>query len=139
MPVYITLTKKKLTKEQKQSMVRRITDVHCEVTGAPSNYVTVLFFSGYVLKNSKKAMLMGSIRMGGTRTSEVIERLRNELLRGLESTLEMKTSEVGLEFLGVQSHWVYEGQQVLPKPGKEHTQKSQVASKKVAREADFLT
>lgn len=136
MPVYITLTKKKLTKEQKQSMVRKITDVHCEVTGAPSNYVTVLFFSGYVLKNSKKAMLMGSIRMGGTRTSEVIEHLRNELIEGLGSALKLTTSEIGLEFLGVESHWVYEGRQVLPEPGKEYTQKDKV--KKNVMQADFL-
>ena len=130
MPVYITLTKDKLTAEQKQAAAKKITNLHCKVTGAPSTCVTVLFLSGYSLKNNKKAMLMGSIGIDGTKTSEEIERLKKELVMELESGLKMKTPEVDLEFLGVESYWVYKGQQFLLEPGKGQTPKKQMQGKK---------
>ncbi len=138
MPVYITLTKDKLTAEQKQAATKRITDFHCKVTGAPSRCVTVLFLSGYALKNNKRAMLMGSIGIDGTNTSEVIVCLKNELVRGLESSLKMKTPEVGLEFLDVESYWVYEGQRILLEPGKGHGQKNRVQGKENTTDVHFL-
>ncbi|BFP42811.1 hypothetical protein FGF1_36560 [Flavobacteriaceae bacterium GF1] len=52
-------------------------------------------------------MLIGSIGIDGTKTSEVVECLKNELVRGLKNSLKMKTPEVGLEFLGIESYWVY--------------------------------
>ena len=138
MPVYIALTKDKLTTAQKQTAAKKITDLHCKVTGVPSNCVTVLFFSGYALKNNRKAMLMGNIKIDGTRTSEVIERLKNELVIGLESSLKMKTPEVGLEFLGIESYWVYEGPRILSEPGEGHAQKNQVQGKENATGVHFL-
>ncbi|UOY06143.1 hypothetical protein L0P88_19730 [Muricauda sp. SCSIO 64092] len=119
-------------------MAKRITDFHCKVTGAPSRCATVLFLSGYPLKNNKKAMLMGSIGIDGTKTSEVIGCLKNELIRGLESSLKMKAPEVGLEFLDVESYWVYEGQRILLEPGKGYGQKNRVQGQENAMDVHFL-
>ena len=119
MPVYIALTKNELTEEQKKHASQKITEVHCTVTGAPSKYVTVMFMSGYHLKDGNEVTLLSNIRTGGTRTSEVIRQLETKLIQGLTCTLDLHIANVNLKFLGIEPHWVFEGNEVLPVPGKE--------------------
>ena len=137
MPVYIVLTKNQLTAEQKELTAKKVTDVHCDVTGAPSNYVTVMFLSGYHLKRRKKVTLIGNIRIGATRTSEVVENLQKELVGAMESTLNENSSEIGVEFLEIRAHWVYQGQQVLPYPGQERIQEIKLDNKKILEKLIF--
>lgn len=139
MPVYIVLTRNKLTAEQKELATKKVTDVHCGVTGAPSNYVTVMFLSGYRLKRGKKIMLMANIRIGGTRSPEVVGELRKELIGAMEGTLNENSPEIGVEFLGVKAKWVYEGRQVLPDPGQEKNREVKLDNEKNTVEVDFLT
>ncbi|MDN5201276.1 hypothetical protein QQ008_07885 [Fulvivirgaceae bacterium BMA10] len=119
MPVYFILSKARLLKEEKEKLVKEVTDTHCTTTGAPSNLVTVLFLSGYRLKQGKKAMLLGNIRTGGNRTQEIIDRLGHGLMMAMANTLHEPVWKIGLQFLGVQSNYVWEGGQVLPPPGEE--------------------
>ena len=121
MPVYFILSKAKRSKEEKEKLVKEVTDTHCATTGAPSNFVTVLFLSGYRLKQGKKAMLLGNIRTGGNRTQEIIDRLEHGLIMAMANTLQEPATKIGLQFLGVHSNWVWEGGEVLPPPGEERT------------------
>lgn len=68
---------------QKQNIAVGITDIHCELTGAPRHFVHVLFQSyagedGYSGgKRSQAAFIRGSIRWG--RTQDVKEQLLRRL------------------------------------------------------------
>lgn len=119
MPVYFVLTKKNLSKDKKDDITQSLTDAHCQTTGAPSNFVTIIFLAGYRLKDRKKALLLGNIRTGGNRTQEVVDRLKHALLMALTNNLGLSVNDVGLKFLGVNSDWVWEGGEVLPAPGEE--------------------
>ena len=118
MPVYFILSKAKLSKEEKEKLVKEVTDTHCATTGVPSNFVTVLFLSGYRLKQGKKAMLLGNIRTGGNRTQEIIDQLEQGLIMAMANTLHEPAMKIGLQFLGVHPNWVWECGEVLPPPGR---------------------
>ncbi|OJJ24007.1 hypothetical protein BKI52_06020 [marine bacterium AO1-C] len=75
--------------------------------------------TGYRLKNNKKAILLGNIRTGGTRTEEVVIQLKRELHEGIAANLGLPIQKVGYQFLGVYPYWVWEGGKVLPMPGDE--------------------
>ena len=120
MPVYFILSKSKFSKDEKERVVEAVTDVHCTVTGAPSSYVTILFLSGYRLKQGKKAIVLGNIQTGGNQTQEIIDRLKHGLSVAMSSTLHLSATCIGLQFLGVHSNWVWEGGEVLPLPGEEY-------------------
>ncbi|MDN5212816.1 hypothetical protein QQ020_12195 [Fulvivirgaceae bacterium BMA12] len=121
MPVYFILSKAKHAKEEKEKLVKALTDTHCAITGAPSNFVTILFLSGYYLKQGKKAMLLGNIRTGGNRTQEIIDRLEHGLIMAVANTLHKPATKIGLQFLGVHSSSVWQGGEILPPPGEERT------------------
>ncbi len=122
MPLYFILSKSKFSSKEKERLAKTITDVHCAITKAPSNYVTVIFLSGYSLKSRKKIMLLGNIREGGNRTKEMIEQLGHGLLMGIVNTLHTATHKVGLQFLKIPFLWVWESGKVLPAPGQEPVQ-----------------
>ncbi|HAA12001.1 MAG TPA: hypothetical protein DCE41_10000 [Cytophagales bacterium] len=119
MPVYSILSTKKLSALQKERVAKAVTDVHCDNTGAPSFLVTVLFQSGYPLQDKKNIQILGNIRKDGNRTPAMIEQLRQRMVQAVADALGFPLWRVDLDFLGVQSYWVWEIGQVVPPPGQE--------------------
>lgn len=109
MSVYSILTKNKFTKTQKQKVAKKITDVHCNITGEPSRHVTITFLSGYCLKHHNKIMVLGNIRIGSTKTAEVIEKLKFTLNSSIASTLKVEQPKINIDFLIFKPSWVLEG------------------------------
>ncbi len=121
MPLYTVLTKRNLSASKKKSISDGIVKVHSKVTGAPPVFGTVLFMSGYRLKKNQEAMILGSIRIGGNRSQQIIDELKNKLIHVVIHFGQFNTAQVGLDFIGIKASWVYEGGMVLPDPGDEDT------------------
>ena len=84
MPFYTCISKSGVLNEtQKQTIAEKITEIHCDLTGAPKHFVHVFFeyysgidgFSGG--KPSNAALVRGSIRQG--RPQELKEKLLQRL------------------------------------------------------------
>lgn len=119
MPVYFVLTKSKLDQATKHRVAKGITDVHCNTTGAPSEFVNVVFMTGYRLKGGYKAAILGNVRKGGNRTDESIGDLRSLIHQEVVSAFGLTNSQVNTEFLPFDAAWAWEGGEVLPYPGEE--------------------
>lgn len=119
MPVYLLLTKQSYTKAQKQQITNTISDTHCEVTNAPSQFVTVIFGQGYGLKNAKAITILANIRIGGNRTQARVKQLGEALIANVAAISGINKRKINLDFLGVKANWIFEGGDVLPDPGSE--------------------
>ena len=132
MPVYFILSKSDFPEAVKEKAAKSVTDAHCTITGAPSNFVTVLFLSGYHLKKGKQIMVLANIRIGGNRSQEIIEQLERGIRYGLAIANRVSVDKIGLEFLGVHPNWIWEGGKVMPLPGEENMVKT-ASSKRPTR------
>ena len=119
MPLYNLACKQPLAAPQRQAVATAITRAHCEQTGAPSEFVNVIFLDGYALPDSQVVSLLGGVRIGGNRTSEIIENLKAALLQGIADALGTSVEAVGISLVGVPAHWIVEGGEVMPDPGAE--------------------
>lgn len=116
MPVYNVSVRKSLQSELKSAIANSITDVHCGVTGAPPEFVTVVFSEGIPTKDSQ-AYVVGSVRDG--RTKAMNAELKSSVVKSLAEHLELETNEVQVVFSEIPARWVMEGGRILPGPGEE--------------------
>ena len=121
MPLYTVLTKRNLNPAKKKHISDEIVRVHSKVTGAPPVFGTVIFMSGYQLRNNYQAMILGNIRIGGNRSQQIIDELGTRLTQAVIKFGQLNGQQVGLDFIGIKASWVYEGGMVLPDPGDEDT------------------
>jgi hypothetical protein len=119
MPLYNLACRAPLDAETRQRVAVAITDTHCAVTGAPAQFVNVIFFDGYPLRSGLELDVVGGVRNDGNRTPEVIERLRRELVDAIAQAARLPSVGVKVELVGVPSSWVMEGGHVMPAPGQE--------------------
>ena len=119
MPLYNLACRTALDAETRQQVAIAITDIHCAVTGAPPEFVNVIFFDGYPLRSGLAIEAVGGVRNDGNRTPEVIERLRQELHEGIARAARLPSARVKVALVGVPSSWVMEGGHVMPAPGAE--------------------
>jgi hypothetical protein len=119
MPLYNLACRAPLDPSTRQSVARVITDTHCRVTGAPPEFVNVVFLDGYPLRAGETINALGGVRTGGNRTADTIARLKRELRAGIASAAGQSASEVVVTLIGVPSSWVMEGGRVMPEPGAE--------------------
>ena len=89
------------------------------MTGAPAQFVNVIFFDGYALRAGLELDVVGGVRNDGNRTPEVIERLRQQLHDAIARAARLESARVKVALVGVPSSWVMEGGHVMPAPGQE--------------------
>ena len=115
----------RLTPAQKLEIVRSITAIHHEETGAPRYFVQVIFYeiapgNHYIAGRSAPAgqiWIRGDIRDG--RTKEQKSRMLSRILREVSGTSEIAEDEVWVYLSDIPAHNIAEYGRVLPAPGGE--------------------
>lgn len=119
MPLYNLACRSALDEPVREHVAQAVTKAHCDVTGAPAEFVNVLFAHGYPLRGELQIDAIGGVRKGGTRTADVIERLRTTLRDAVAGASGQPTAHVNVTLIGIPSNWVMEGGEVMPEPGAE--------------------
>ncbi|MEM8767418.1 MAG: tautomerase family protein [Pseudomonadota bacterium] len=120
MPLYICNSKRgAVDAAAKEKIARDITDIHCEVTGAPEIFVHVVFFeesAQFPLGESTLAV-RGTIRKG--RSSEQKERIAGAVKESLMQHGRVAPEHTHAEIRETPASWVLEGGEIMPEPGEE--------------------
>jgi len=119
MPVYTIASLEKLTPEQTYKVSEAITDIHCDLTGAPTEFVNVIFMNGQSLANNKKVGVIGNVRSGGNRNRELTDELKYRIHEGVAEVLALSIEQLSMALVGVPASWGMEGGEILPEPGEE--------------------
>lgn len=119
MPLYNLACRTALEDGTRARVAQAVTQAHCEVTGAPAEFVNVLLVHGFPLRGELEIDAIGGVRKGGNRTPEVVERLRVALRDAIVQASGLRTAQVAVTLIGIPSNWVMEGGRVMPDPGAE--------------------
>ncbi|CAM3725144.1 tautomerase family protein [Smaragdicoccus niigatensis] len=120
MPLYNVACRKPLTQATRERVVSSITDTHCTVTGAPPEFVSVVFADGYPLRSGLQISVIGGIRTGGNRTASVIEELERQMHQSVAAASGSQPDRVDVSLVGFAANWILEGGRIMPDPGDEH-------------------
>ena len=120
MPLYVCNSRKGLISDDAKARIAKdITDIHCEVTGAPPTFVHAFFFeeAPHVPIGESKALLFGQIRAGRTneQKAEMIERMSESIHKHTG----IARADIAASTTDTPASWVMEGGDLLPEPGKE--------------------
>lgn len=123
MPRYEIFTTHPIDDDAKQRLAGEITDLHCEVTGAPPSFVRVAFVAGgegncFVAGRPRvDASIRGTIREG--RSRESVAQLLHGLSDAFHRAVDIPQDQI-LVSLGARPGWqIMEGGRVLPEAGDE--------------------
>ncbi len=119
MPLYNLACKTALDNGQRQRIAEVITRTHCELTGAPAQFVNVAFMEGFPLRKDEFLNVIGGVRSGGNRNLELTEHLQETMQKNIASAANVSLSAVKITLMGVPANWNMEGGRVLPEPGAE--------------------
>lgn len=122
MPLYNLACRASLPSDIRQQIATAIMHTHCEQTGAPAQFVNVVFMDNYPLPAQQTVSVLGGVRTGGNRTPESILRLKNALHDAITDALGSAKEAVGMSLVGIPSNWIVEGGEVMPEPGSEAEQ-----------------
>jgi phenylpyruvate tautomerase PptA (4-oxalocrotonate tautomerase family) len=113
MPVYhCAIPEAALDGRAREGIASDLTRIHCEKTGAPAEFVHVLFVDA-----SAGAKVVGSIRAG--RSAALREEMAAAMAAAVERRLGASAGPVQVRLLEVPAAWVMEGGAVMPEPGEE--------------------
>ncbi len=90
MPVYSLTSKDKINDTRKEALANLFTDVHCGLTGAPEQFVHVLFSDGIPITGGKDLYIHANVRAG--RTKETVAELSKQLVEKSAAILQVSTS-----------------------------------------------
>jgi len=119
MPLYNLACKAVLDNDQRQHIAEVVTRTHCELTGAPAQFVNVAFMEGLPLRKDESFNVVGGVRSGGSRNLELTENLQQMMQKNIASAANVSVSAVKVTLVGVPGNWNMEGGRVLPEPGAE--------------------
>ncbi|MCV6584840.1 MAG: hypothetical protein OIF47_04840 [Marinibacterium sp.] len=119
MPLYTIATRKPLAEQMRFDLAQTITDVHCRVTGAPPEFVNVIFMTGYRMRWGSVMGVNGNVRTGGNRGQEIFERINTSIHEEVAKTAGLNLSKVFVKLIGIDYRWVVEGAMTMPAPGDE--------------------
>lgn len=120
MPLYLcNAVKGMITGDAKTKIAADITEIHCDLTGAPPTFVHVFFFEEAPQQplNGKSVFLFGTIRSGRTRDQKAS--LAERMARSIHRHAGVPADEIMVQTSDVPASWVMEGGDVLPEPGEE--------------------
>jgi len=126
-PTYtIKTTNIKLTKEKKNKIAKRITEIHNKITGANSYFVQVIFdenkknshYMGGKIVKDKQIFLHGQIRDG--RTAIVKNKLIITLRDSIIKNSGIRKDNIWVYLLDLKPEQMIEYGEILPKSGKEN-------------------
>lgn len=120
MPMYMcNAAKGAIDDAAKPKIAADITRIHCEVTGAPPEFVHAFFVEEGANPplNGKSAVLFGSIRAG--RTDEQKAQIVSEMRRSIQAHTGIALDDIGGVTTDVPASWVLEGGEIMPEPGQE--------------------
>lgn len=126
MPTYVvTAPAGRLSPTQKEALAQRITDIHCQRTGAPAYFAQVLFtdvtpgnyfLGGKPLKDDN-IFVHGQIRAG--RGPEIKEPMILDLMNATAEVAQTHASHVQVYIVDVPARQIAEWGALLPLPGEE--------------------
>lgn len=119
MPVYNVACRTRLTPELDAEVAASITRTHCELTGAPPEFVSAVLLYGYPLRRGVELSVIAAVRGGGNRDAALLDTLRDTLRTRIADTCAIATSAVRVELIATPASWVMEGGRILPEPGEE--------------------
>lgn len=119
MPVYTVACRSVLGEQCYADIANAITDTHVGITGAPPEFVNVLFNQNQPLKGGASIAINGNVRSGGNRNRELTEELREALQKTVANAAKFDAHSVIVELLGFPASWGMEGGEILPEPGDE--------------------
>lgn len=127
MPTYVvTVPQGRLSSKQKMQLGVEITQVHCDITGAPSYFAQVIinevldrnyFVGGKPLQGTDHIWLHGIIR--ARREAAVKERMLVELMKVVSKISEVDEHNVQVYISEILARQVLEFGKILPNPGEE--------------------
>lgn len=132
MPVYSLTSHKTISDTNKSELVHLFTDTHCGLTGAPEQFVHLLFADGRPLAGGNELHIHANVRTG--RTPETVETLRDTLVNKSAEILNITPELVGITLLEIQAKWIMEGGYVMPDPGEEDEWMEKVTAALAQRE-----
>ncbi len=118
MPLYrCTVPAGTIPTDQRAAIAAAVTEIHCDVTGAPDTFVHVFFFDVPAADEPPRHRLHGSIRAGRTdaQKEELHARLRDAIVRITAAS----DADVSVTSNDVPAKWIMEGGMLLPEPGEE--------------------
>ncbi|MEN7342544.1 MAG: 4-oxalocrotonate tautomerase [Pseudomonadota bacterium] len=132
MPLYNLACRHPLRPDQRRDVAVRVTDAHCEATTALPHYVNVVFTDNWSLPPGIDVSIFGGVRIGGTRTPEVIETLKRALVDAVATGIGQSSDSVSISTIGVPANWIIEGGEVMPDPGDEPGAAELIAARELA-------
>ncbi len=121
MPLYTISTKQPLELGLREQAAQAIVEIHCALTGAPRNFVHVMFANQIPLAKQTAVHLLATVRKG--RTQALNKKLKQQLGEALETILTVPLAQQDIKILEIPASWVMEGGEILPEPGEEATSK----------------
>ncbi|MEM7543503.1 MAG: 4-oxalocrotonate tautomerase [Pseudomonadota bacterium] len=119
MPVYTVASRAPLNYETRQQAAKSITEIHCAVTGAPPEFVNIVFMEGHRIKEGKELGVIGTVRKGGNRNKELTDSLRQQIHDGVAAATGLARQQMATKLIGFPASWAMEGGEILPEPGEE--------------------
>ena len=118
MPLYrCTTPAGALNDAQRAAIAQAITDIHCDLTGAPPTFVHVQFHHQPALAEGPAVRLHGGIRAG--RPPELNDALIRRCVESVARIAGVPGQGVVMRTSTTQASWILEGGRVLPEPGEE--------------------
>ena len=120
MPLYMcNAAKGAIADDAKSKIAADITRIHCEVTGAPPQFVHAFFLEEAASPplSGKVAMLFGSIRSG--RTDEQKRQITSQMRQSVQTHAGIDLGDIEMMTTDVPASWVLEGGEIMPEPGEE--------------------
>lgn len=120
MPLYLTNAKANAIDDAaKRRIADDITDIHCDVTGAPPVFVHAFFLEDapHMPLGDRSAMLVGSIRAG--RNAEQKAQIQSRIKASFSKHAGFTEDDTIVEIRDTPATWVMEGGEIMPEPGEE--------------------
>ncbi|MEM7662118.1 MAG: tautomerase family protein [Pseudomonadota bacterium] len=120
MPLYMcNAVKGAIDDAAKPKIAEDITRIHCDVTGAPPEFVHAFFVEDSPAQplDGKSAFLFGNIRAG--RTDEQKAQIVSEMRQSIHQHTGIPLDEIKAATTDTPASWVLEGGEIMPEPGEE--------------------